>query len=79
MSCNECKKVADMMHAVLDGEATCDEMKEFEQHLDMCIKCSGHYQEEKKLFQEIKAKLQQKCCPEKLLDSIRQKIQQIVK
>ena len=60
MSCSECEKVANMMHAVLDGEASCDEMKEFEYHLDNCIKCESHFHKEKELFKEIKAKLKHK-------------------
>jgi anti-sigma factor (TIGR02949 family) len=79
MSCKECEKVADMMHAVLDGEATCNEMKEFEMHLDNCINCSSHYHEEKELFKEIKAKMKHKCCPEQVLNSIMDKIQQFIK
>lgn len=79
MSCKECDKVATMMHAVLDGEASCEEMKEFEQHLDKCLKCSDHYHEEKELFKEIKSKMQHKCCPEKVLNSVLEKIQKFIK
>ncbi len=78
MACKECDKIASMIHAILDGEATCDEMKEFEQHLDNCIHCSSYYHEEKELFTEIKAKMELKCCPDKLLNSVKEKIQQLI-
>jgi anti-sigma factor (TIGR02949 family) len=75
MSCNDCQKVANMMHAILDGEASKQEMTDFEMHLDKCMKCQDHYESEKNLFKEIKAKLEQKCCPEAVLNSIKFKIQ----
>ena len=79
MSCDDCNKVVDMLHAVIDGEASCEELNQFNEHLDRCVKCSDHVQNEKRLFEEIKSKIKTRSCPEALLSSVMGKIKKLVK
>ena len=79
MSCSDCKKVGDMIHAVMDDEVTCEELKAFNEHLENCTNCSSHVEKERVLFDQIKAKMQSKCCPQNVLNSVMDKIQQLIK
>lgn len=79
MSCTDCNKVKEMLHTVIDGEVNSDDLKSFNEHLDKCIGCKDHYHEEKILLQEIKNKIDSKCCPKNVLDSIRDKIKLLSK
>lgn len=75
----DCQKVGDMLHAVLDGEVSCDELEFFNQHLDNCSNCNGHVDKEKQLFKEIKTKLESRSCPQGLLDKVLSKIDELSK
>ena len=79
MPCNDCEKAANMLQVVIDGEASKEDLTEFEMHLSKCSNCANAYETEKKLLQAIKNKISSKCCPQMLLNSVREKIQQLSK
>ena len=76
-SCPNCQKFVDILYLILDDEATEEQKEFFRFHIDKCAKCLEHYQFEKSLWDKIKVKLgEKKCCPDCLVDVIREKIKQ---
>lgn len=77
ISCPNCQKFVDILYLILDNEATEEQKDFFRFHIDKCAKCLEHYQIEKALWDKIKIKLDdKKCCPDCLVDTIREKIKQ---
>ncbi len=76
VSCSDCKQVATIIHHVIDGEATCDEVEFFNKHIEKCSPCLDKYQVEKDMLQTVREKINRKCCPKATLESIKQKINQ---
>ena len=78
MACNDCEKAAEMLPLVLDEEVSKEELHEFELHLSNCTKCTDKYEAEKNLLNTIKSKISSnKCCPEDLLSSVKEKIKKL--
>lgn len=70
-NCENKEKCFEMIQAVLDGSASDEEMKHFENSIDECLPCLENYQLEKSIKETLKAKLEKKCCPEKTVNSIK--------
>lgn len=73
-SCGNCEKVHDLLHVIIDDEANAEEEKFFKEHIDECSPCLEKYNVEKSLIEKIKSKINHKCCPKSLVDSIRESI-----
>ena len=69
------KSCLDRLHAILDGEATAEEKKEFvERHLDQCLPCYKKYH----LEMAIRDLLKTRCCnqqaPADIIENIKSMI-----
>lgn len=76
-SCGNCEKVHEILHVIIDDEATQDEENFFKDHVDDCSPCLEKYNIEKSLIDKIKSKLSHKCCPENIVKSIKENIKSL--
>ena len=77
VDCNkkaDCVKVREMISSVVDGEASNEELKTFNEHLSKCTSCKDYHEKERFLLAAIKEKMSSRCCPEDLLKKIKTKI-----
>lgn len=72
----DCSKVSEMLDLVIDGEATSEEEKFFNAHLEECVSCFESHQKQKLLKGIISGHLKRVIVPESLALSIRAKIQE---
>jgi mycothiol system anti-sigma-R factor len=73
----DCSKFNQLIHSMIDGEMNPSDKEFFEKHADDCVHCLEHYGAEKDFIAEIRAKLARRCCPDALLQSIKNKISQL--
>lgn len=73
----DCSKFVDLMQLILDDEATNEQICFFKEHMDDCRGCLDYYEDEKNLIDQVRAKLERKCCPESLKSTILGKIKGI--
>lgn len=73
---SDCSKVLSVLQLIIDDEATEDDQKFFKKHVNECEPCLEHYQVEKSLLEEIKAKIEKKECPEEIVKSIKEKLKE---
>jgi predicted anti-sigma-YlaC factor YlaD len=71
-----CDKVSDMLDLVIDGEASSEEEKFFNTHIEECVDCFESHQKQKLLKGIISGHLKRVIVPESLAFSIRAKIQE---
>ena len=71
----DCSKVYNNLQLILDNEASAEEKKFFQEHVDDCAPCLEKYNIEKEILDLIKEKLEKKSCPESIIASIKEKIQ----
>lgn len=72
----DCSKVSEMLDLVIDGEATSEEEKYFNTHLEECVSCFESHQKQKLLKGIISGHLKRVIVPESLALSIKAKIQE---
>ena len=64
-----------MIQLILDGEATEDQVKSFYQiNLESCRPCIEMYHLEKEIKDLLQGKVEKKCCPGDIIESIKAKI-----
>ena len=71
-----CDKVSDMLDLIIDGEASSEEEKFFNTHVEECVSCFENHQKQKLLKGIISGHLKRVIVPESLALSIRAKIQE---
>jgi anti-sigma factor (TIGR02949 family) len=71
-----CKDCLTVLHAVLDGEATEEEINYLNEHVTGCSPCYQHYHIEKAVKEVIKYKIAKKEVPSDLIHSIKNKLNQ---
>lgn len=69
-----CKKCLEFIFLTLDGEATENEIKISEHHLQVCIKCSEAYKLEVEIRKALKSRILPQPLPLDLLSLIKNKI-----
>ncbi|MBC7486277.1 MAG: zf-HC2 domain-containing protein [Cytophagaceae bacterium] len=74
MSC--CKDCLSLLYSVLDGEATENEIKYLNEHVNGCSPCYQHYHIEKAVKELIKYKIAKKEVPSDLINCIKNKLNQ---
>ena len=67
----ECMKI---IQAILDDEATEAEKDHFRENMDKCIPCIESYRLEKCIKDSLSSKVQEKPCPQNILNTIISKI-----
>lgn len=71
----DCKKLMDDLHLYIDGEELSEQKRrEFKKHIDQCAPCFEKYDVEKSLLEAIRTKMDKKCCPDKVVNTIKEKI-----
>lgn len=73
-ACADCAKVHSLLNVIIDDEATKDEETFFRDHIDECTPCLERYNVERSLIDKIKSKIDHKCCPLQVIQSIKEKI-----
>jgi mycothiol system anti-sigma-R factor len=69
--CNDCFKV---LHDVIDGEASAEDVKRLEEHIASCGKCYEHYKIDKSVKELVQHKVAKISPPTHLVDGIKSKI-----
>ena len=77
IKCPEVEKCLELIHLVLDAEASPEQEKYLSEHLDMCMQCLESFNIEKEIRAALKNKIEQKQVPSSLLESIKGKISEI--
>lgn len=72
--CSEAGKCIQILHLMLDNEASADEENYLRDHLDSCLPCLKNYKVETEIRHLLRTKLEKKHVPKDLLDSIKDKI-----
>ncbi|WP_299822739.1 zf-HC2 domain-containing protein [uncultured Pontibacter sp.] len=72
----DCSKVSEMLDLVIDGEATSEEERFFNTHLEECVSCFETHQKQKLLKGIISGHLKRVIVPESLALSIKARIQE---
>ena len=70
-TCGECVK---SLQLVVDGEATKEQEDYLMNHLHDCLPCYNYYEVEKSVKKLIQSKIEKKCCPDSVIESIREKL-----
>lgn len=63
-----------MIQAILDGEATEQEINHFKENMDICMPCINEYHLVKCIKDSLCNRLERKTCPESLINSIKLKL-----
>lgn len=72
--CENHEKCMQMIQAVLDGSATEAEMNAFRANMNECLPCIEGYELQKTIKDALQKKVEKKCCPEKTLSNIKEKL-----
>lgn len=77
LSCSDVSKCFELLESILDGEETQESREILNEKLAKCQPCFEHYHLEKVIRDLLKTKCTKQLVPAELVDSIRQKIQEI--
>lgn len=69
-----CKKALELLQPILDGVSSKEDEAFFKTHIDKCGPCWEHYNIDKSVVDAVKTKIERKCCPSKLMNSIKDSI-----
>lgn len=75
--CENHQKCMQMIQAVLDGSATPEELKHFEEEADHCLPCIEGIEQQKLFKSLIQNKVDQRTCPESLRAKIMESTQML--
>lgn len=75
--CPEVEKCLELIHLVLDSEASSDQEKYLIEHLEMCMQCLENFNIEKEIRTALKTRLENKRVPLDLINTIKGKIAEI--
>lgn len=74
--CSENSECMKLLQLMLDGEASEEEAKIFNDHIEKCMPCYEYYNLEKTIKEIIQTKIERKAVPGDLVDSIKSKIKE---
>lgn len=77
LNCGDASKCFKLLESILDGEAELEEKSVLDEKLAKCQPCFEHFHLEKAIRDLLKTKCTKHVVPNELVDSIRQKIQEI--
>ncbi len=75
--CPEVEKCLELIHLVLDSEASSEQENYLTEHLEMCIQCLENYNIEKEIRTALRNRLENKKVPLDLINTIKDKISEI--
>lgn len=74
---SDCERCLELLEMIMDGEASPEEEKHFQKHINDCLPCYETYNLEASIKQLLQTKLEKKQVPEDLILSIKSKIRYI--
>ena len=74
--CSDRKKCDEILHLIIDGEATREEEEYFQNHILQCVDCSHYYILEQSIRFALRNKINRKIAPEEFIHQIRMKIKE---
>lgn len=66
-----CKEALTLISAAVDQELSGSKLKEFNEHISICVSCNAEYEAEKATKNLLKSKLKRVKAPQNLIDAIR--------
>ena len=69
-----CQRCLELLELVTDGEASPEEEKHFNDHINECLPCFETYNLEKSIKEMLQTRLDKKKVPDDLINSIKKKI-----
>lgn len=72
----DCEKVSGMLDLMIDGEASSEEQKFFNHHIEECVSCFESHQKQKLLKGLVTGHLKRVIVPHSLVLSIKARIQE---
>lgn len=76
-SCLDREKCSEILHLIIDGEATIKDEDYFYNHIRHCLDCSRYYMLEQTIRNAIRNKIDRKLAPEDFIRQLRIKIKDI--
>ncbi len=76
--CPECEKCLEVLHIVLDDEATEEQVAFVKAHVDSCSRCFDCYEVDKSLKESVRVKISKKQLPDGLIEEIHLRIHGVV-
>jgi hypothetical protein len=74
-SCQNHEECMKMVQMILDGEATPEQVEHFKNHnLKECMPCIESYKMGFQLKEMLQTKVEKKCCPQQISDTIKLKL-----
>ena len=74
--CSDREKCAEVLHVIIDGEATHEEEVYFNDHISQCNDCSHYYLLEQTIRNALRKKIDRKLAPDDFIHHIRLKIKE---
>jgi anti-sigma factor (TIGR02949 family) len=72
--CKEFEKCLEILHLMLDSEASKDQEEYLNEHVEGCMTCFEHYEVEKQIRILLQTRIEHKQVPSDLASSIRSKV-----
>lgn len=72
----DCEQISTLLDLMIDGEASLEEQKFFNHHIEECISCFENHQKQKLLKGLVTGHLKRVIVPQSLVHSIKAKIQE---
>lgn len=72
--CKESAKCIEILHLLLDNEASPDEEQYLREHLDLCLPCLKNYQLETEIRNLLRTRIDKRNTPAGLLAAIKSKV-----
>jgi anti-sigma factor (TIGR02949 family) len=76
-TCLDREKCSEILHLVMDGEATKSDEDYFHDHILQCIDCTQFYMLEQTIRNALRNKIDRKLAPEDFIHQLRMKIKKI--
>lgn len=73
-SCKNAENCLRTLMSIIDGQANCDEIKAFEDHIEQCDGCFKEYETAKTIKDMVAKSVKKRCCPDGLEHSITKKL-----
>lgn len=72
--CKQSEKCMEILHLLLDNEATLEQEVYLRDHLDKCLPCLNNFEIEQEIRTLLRTKIEKRAVPSDLLASIKDKI-----
>ncbi len=77
--CLDRDKCIQVLHLIIDGEASDEDELYFYNHINQCLQCSQYYRLEQTIRVALRKKMKKKMAPEDFINEIRAKFKESIK